>query len=106
MEAQDASADVVEVQASGPRTSKVAAAVRARSVDYQPIIDDTLVGLAPNTAQKRREVYAHARVVVTSGLMSTGLAEAIVEVETLALDLAIEKVEQRWRANGAAEEST
>jgi tetratricopeptide (TPR) repeat protein len=106
MEAQDASADVVEVQASGPRKSTVAAAVRARSVDYQPIIDDTVVGLAPNTAQKRREIYAHARVVVARGVMSMGLAEAIVEVEKLALDLAIERVEQRWRAKGAAEKST
>jgi tetratricopeptide (TPR) repeat protein len=103
MEAQGCSAGVVEVEASGHRGSKVAAAVRARSVDYQAIIDDTVAGLAPNTTPKRRKVYAHARLVVARGLMSIELAEAIIEVEKLALDLAIERVEQRWRATAAAE---
>jgi tetratricopeptide (TPR) repeat protein len=103
METQGCSAGVVEVEASGRGGSKVAAAVRARSVDYQAIIDDTVAGLAPNTTPKRRKVYAHARLVVARGLLSMELAEAIVEVERLALDLAIEKVEQRWRAEAAAE---
>jgi tetratricopeptide (TPR) repeat protein len=103
MDAQDSSADVVEVVASGRR--KDAAAVRARAVDYQPIIDDTLAGLAPSTAE-RHKIYAHARLVVARGLTSMGLAEAIVEVEKLALDLAIERVEQGWRAKGATEKST
>jgi tetratricopeptide (TPR) repeat protein len=106
MDAQDSSADVVEVEASGRRESKVAAAVRARSVDYQSIINDTVTGLAPNTAHQRQKIYAHARLVIAHGLMSMGLAEAMVEVEKLALDLAIERVEQRWRAEEAAEKST
>jgi tetratricopeptide (TPR) repeat protein len=103
MDAQDSSADVVEVVTSGRR--KDAAAVRARAVDYQPIINDTLAGLAPDTAE-RHKIYAHARLVVARGLTSMGLAEAIVEVEKLALDLAIERVEQGWRAKGATEKST
>jgi tetratricopeptide (TPR) repeat protein len=103
METQGCSAGVVEVEASGHAGSKVAAAVRARSVDYQAIIDDTVAGLAPNTTPKRRKVYAHARLVIARGLMSMELAEAIIEVERLALDLAIERVEQRWRAKAAAE---
>jgi regulator of sirC expression with transglutaminase-like and TPR domain len=102
MDAQDSSADV-EVVTSGRRND--AAAVRARAVDYQPIIDDTLAGLAPNTAE-RHKIYAHARLVVARGLTSMGLAEAIVEVEKLALDLAIERVEQGWRARVATEKST
>jgi tetratricopeptide (TPR) repeat protein len=106
MDAQDSSADVVAVEASGRRASTVAAAVRARSVAYQPIIRDTVAGLAPVTAHQRHRIYAHARLVVAHGLMSMGLAEAIVELERLALDLAIERVEQRWRAEGAAEKST
>jgi regulator of sirC expression with transglutaminase-like and TPR domain len=106
MDAQDCSADLVEVEASGRRKSKVAALVRARSVDYQPIIDHTVAALARPTAHTRCKIYAHARLVVARGLISMGLAEAVIEVEKLALDLAIEKVEQRWRAEGAAEKST
>jgi tetratricopeptide (TPR) repeat protein len=98
MEAQDCLAGVVAVEASRQRGSKVASAVRARSVDYQPIIDDTVAGLVSNTAHRRRKVYAYARLVVAHGLMSMELVEAIIEIEKLALDLAIERVEQRWRA--------
>ena len=103
MDAQDCSADVVEVEASGRRESKVVAAVRARSVDYQAIVDDTVADFAPNTAHRRSKIYAHARLVVAHGLMSMGLDEALIEVEKLALDLAIERVEQQWRAKGATE---
>lgn len=106
MDAQNRSADLIEVEASGRRESKVAATVRSRSVDYQPIIDDTVAGLARNSTHTRCEIYGHARLVVERGLIATGLAEAMIEVEKLALDLAIERVEQRWRAQGAAEKST
>jgi regulator of sirC expression with transglutaminase-like and TPR domain len=98
MDAQDSSTDAVEVEASGRR--KDAAAVRARAVDYQPIINDTVAGLAPNAAE-RHKIYAHARLVVARGLTCMGLAEAAIEVEKLALDLAIERVEQGWRAKAA-----
>jgi tetratricopeptide (TPR) repeat protein len=98
MDARDSSTDAVEVGASGRR--KDAAAVRARAVDYQPIINDTVAGLAPNAAE-RHKIYAHARLVVARGLTSMGLAEAAIEVEKLALDLAIERVEQGWRAKAA-----
>jgi tetratricopeptide (TPR) repeat protein len=104
MDARDGSADVVEVEASGRRESKVAAAVQARSIDYEPIVSDTVAGLAPTTADKRREIYAHAHAVITRGLAAMGLPEAIVELEEFALDLAIVRVEQRWRATEAAEE--
>jgi tetratricopeptide (TPR) repeat protein len=74
--------------------------VRARAVDYQPIINDTVAGLAPNAAE-RHKIYAHARLVIARGLTSMGLAQAAIEVEKLALDLAIERVEQGWRAKAA-----
>src|SRR5215467_14800808 len=93
MDAQGGSANVVQVEASARRESKIVEAAQARSVDYEPIIEHTVAGLAHNTPDRRRRIYEHARSVVMGR----------VELETLALDLAIEKIERRWRAREAAE---
>src|SRR5499433_1821794 len=98
MDAEDGSANVVQVEASGRRESKIVAAALMRSTDYEPIIEDTVAGFARNASDKRRKVYAHARSVVIRKLRRRQLPEAIFEVEKLALDLAIKEVERRWRA--------
>ncbi len=111
MDAQDDSANVVAAETPGGRESKVAAGMQTRStdcvpIDYEPIVEDTVAGLAPPTADKRRKIYAYARGVITRGSAALGLPEAIAELEKLALDVAIARVEARWRAKEAVEEST
>ena len=76
----------------------------ARPIDYEPIVDGTVAGLAPTTADNRRKNYANARSEVIRGLRAMGLPEAIDELEKLALDVAIARVEARWRAKEADEE--
>src|SRR5215468_7818117 len=105
MDAQGGSADVVQVEASGGREGKVVAAVRLRSADYEPIIEETLARFTRNTPDKRRKIYAQARSAVTRHLALMRLPERTVELEQLALDLAIRRIERRWRAQQAAEET-
>lgn len=97
MDAQDDSANVVAAETPGGRESKVAAGMQTRStdcvpIDYEPIVEDTVAGLAPPTADKRRKIYAYARGVITRGSAALGLPEAIAELEKLALDVAIARV--------------
>src|SRR5215510_3577361 len=103
MDAQDGLANVVEVEASGRRESKVVAAVRLRSVDYEPIIEETVARFTWNTPDKRRKIYAQARGVVMRRLALMRLPEPTIEFEELALDLAIRRIERRWRAQEARE---
>jgi tetratricopeptide (TPR) repeat protein len=87
------SAVVVQVDASCPSQGKNVPAARARSADYELIIENTVAGLGRLTPEKRSKVYALARTVVMRHLQS----------EKLALDLAIGQIERRWRARDAAE---
>jgi tetratricopeptide (TPR) repeat protein len=105
MDAQGGSASAVQVEASGRRESKVVAAARVRSLDYEPIIEDTLANFARHTPDRRRRIYAHARSVVAHRLWLMRLPEPIVELEKLALDLAIGKIERRWGPRETAEKS-
>jgi hypothetical protein len=70
--------------------------------DYLPIVENAVAALARNTPDARREVYARVRHVIAHHLQLSGQSAAIVELETLALDLAIGKVERRWRTHEAA----
>jgi hypothetical protein len=65
--------------------------------DYGPIVENAIAALAHNAPDARREVYARVRSIVMHHLRLSGQPDAIVELETLALDLAISKVERRWR---------
>jgi hypothetical protein len=71
-------------------------------IDYLPIVENAVAALARNTPDARREVYARIRSVIAHHLQLSGQSAAIVELETLALDLAISKVERRWRTHEAA----
>src|SRR5262249_42580516 len=97
--------NVVQVEASGRRESKVVAAARVRSLDYESIIEETVVCVDGNTPDRRRKIYARARSVVAHRLWLMRLPEPIVELEKLALDLAIGKIERRWGPQGAAQRS-
>src|SRR5712672_3249805 len=103
MDAQDGSTDVVQVEASRRRESKVVTGGRVRSIDYEAIIEDTVAGLVGSTTDQRRKIYAHARSVVLHRLWLLRLPEPIVEFEKLALDLAIGKIERRWGAQDITE---
>jgi hypothetical protein len=65
--------------------------------DYRPIVENAIAALARNTPDARREVYARVRSIIMHHLQVSAQPDAIVELETLALDLAIGKVERRWR---------
>src|SRR5215813_11135521 len=91
MDVKSSSTDVVPVDASG--SSQNVAATQARSADYELIIENTMAGLGHSTPEERSKVYAHARSVVMRHL----------QLEKLALDLAIAEIERRWRAQDAAE---
>jgi hypothetical protein len=71
--------------------------------DYGPIVENAVAALARNTADTRREAYARVKSIVMHHLRLSGQPDAIVELETLALDLAVSKVERRWRSAQAAE---
>src|SRR5258708_5089974 len=103
MGAQGDSEDVVQVEASRRRESKIVAAARGRSFNYEAIIEDTVAGFVGHTPDERRKIYAHARSVVLHRLWLMRLPEPIVELEKLALDLAIGKIERRWGAHDAME---
>jgi len=103
MDAQDGSTDVVQVEASRRRESKVVTGGRVRSIDYEAIIEDTVAGFVGSTPDQRRKIYAHARSVVLHRLWLLRLPEPIVEFEKLALDLAIGKIERRWGAQDITE---
>ena len=93
-------------QPDGPeqRRSKIVPAARWVSIDYRSIVANAVAGLANNTPDARRDVYAQARGVVHRHLQLMRLPEPIVELEKLALDLTIRKVERQARAAQAVPE--
>jgi tetratricopeptide (TPR) repeat protein len=96
-------ANVVERNASSWGGAKIVAAVRVLSIDYRSIVENAVARLADNTAGARRKVYAEVRSVVKRHLQLMRLPEPIVELEKLALDLAVKKIERRWRAREVVE---
>src|ERR1700730_18039290 len=84
--------------AAGRRDAKIIAAARVISIDYRSIVDNAVRGLADNTPDARREVYAQARKIVERHLQLMRPPEPIRELEKLALDLTIRKIERQWRA--------
>src|ERR1700730_7774777 len=90
--------------AAGRRDAKIIAAARVISIDYRSIVDNAVRGLADNTPDARRDVYAQARKIVERHLQLMRLPEPIVELEKLSLDLTIRKVERQARAAQAVPE--
>src|SRR6516164_2922200 len=86
------------------RRSKIVPAARWVSIDYRSIVANAVAGLADNTPDARRDVYAQARGVVHRHLQLMRLPEPIVELEKLALDLTIRKVERQARTAQAVPE--
>jgi tetratricopeptide (TPR) repeat protein len=103
MDALNVTTMIDEPAGDEPRRSKVAPAARFVTIDYRSIVEGTVAGLAENTPDARRGVYAQARTVVHRHLQLMRLPEPIVEMEKLALDLTIRKIERRARATEPAE---
>jgi len=91
------------VDGAGPRGAKIVAAARVISIDYRSTVDNYIAGLARNTPDARREVYARVRGIVKRHLELMRLPEPIVELEKLSLDLTIRKIERRWQLEQPAE---
>jgi tetratricopeptide (TPR) repeat protein len=104
MDALNVTTTIDEPAGDEPRRSKVAPAARFVTIDYRSIVEGTVAGLAENTPDARRDVYAQARTVVHRHLQLMRLPEPIVEMEKLALDLTIRKIERQARAGEAAAE--
>ena len=98
MDALNVTTMIDEPAGDEPRRSKVAPAARFVTIDYRSIVEGTVAGLAENTPDARRGVYAQARTVVHRHLQLMRLPEPIVEMEKLALDLTIRKIERQARA--------
>jgi hypothetical protein len=86
------------------RRSNIVAAARWVTIDYRSIVANAVAGLADNTPDARRDVYAQAREVVHRHLQLMRLPEPIIELEKLALDRTIRKIERQARAERAARE--
>jgi len=87
------------------RQATVVAAARVVSIDYRSIVERAVAGLNRNTPDGRREVYAQARAVVQRHLQLMRLPDPIVEIERLALDLTIRKIEEQVRAQQSVEDA-
>jgi regulator of sirC expression with transglutaminase-like and TPR domain len=99
MDGQDGSAtNVSKPHAAGRRGAKTVAAARVLPIDYRPIVEDAVAGLGDNTPDKRSEVYARARGVVKRHLELMRLPQPIVELEKLALEITLRKIERGWRS--------
>jgi tetratricopeptide (TPR) repeat protein len=100
------SATMVANQPNGSeqRRNRIVPAARWVSIDYRSIVANAVSGLANNTPDARRDVYAQARGVVHRHLQLMRLPEPIVELEKLALDLTIRKIERQTRAEQAPPE--
>ena len=106
MGAQGGSAtNVVQLNASGRGEAKIVAAARVLSIDYRSIVENAVGSLADNNPDMRGKVYAQARSVVKRHLQLMRLPEPIVELEKLALDLTVKKIERQWRAREAAKKA-
>jgi tetratricopeptide (TPR) repeat protein len=104
MDALSAKMMVDRPDGSEQRRSKIVPAARWVSIDYRSIVENAVAGLANDTPDARRDVYAEARGVVHRHLQLMRLPEPIVELEKLALDLTIRKVERQARAAQAVPE--
>ncbi|HSV26069.1 MAG TPA: tetratricopeptide repeat protein [Xanthobacteraceae bacterium] len=103
MDAQgDSAAKVSRSRALVLRETKMMAAVQVRSIEFRPFVESAVANLIDNTPDKRGEIYARARGVVKRRLQLLRLPAPIAELERLALDLTIRKIERRWRAREAA----
>src|SRR5271168_3883554 len=98
MDALSAKMMVDQPDGSEQRRNKIVPAARWVSIDYRSIVGNAVAGLANNTPDARRDVYAEARGVVHRHLQLMRLPEPIVELEKLALDLTIRKIERQIRA--------
>jgi tetratricopeptide (TPR) repeat protein len=104
MDALSATMMVDPPDGSEQRRSKIVPAARWVTIDYRSIVANAVGGLADNTPDARRDVYAEARGVVHRHLQLMRLPEPIVELEKLALDLTIRKIERQNRAVRAADD--
>src|SRR6516162_8610673 len=104
MNALNATMTVDQPTSSEQRRSRIVPAARWVSIDYSSIVGNAVAGLANNTPDARRDVYAQARAVVHRHLQLMRLPEPIVELEKLALDLTIKKIERQIRAEQAVPE--
>src|SRR5580700_12223736 len=102
MDALSATMMVDPPDGSEQRRSKIVPAARWVSIDYRSIVANAVAGLADNTPDARRDVYAQARGVVHRHLQLMRLPEPIIELEKLALDRTIRKIERQARAERAA----
>jgi tetratricopeptide (TPR) repeat protein len=98
---------VGRAERDAPRRRLPLAVVAARvvSIDYKPIVENAVAGLGQNTPDARREVYAQAKAVVKRHLQLMRLPDPIVELEKLALDLAIRNIEKRVRVQQSVEDA-
>ncbi len=95
--------NVIAFTSARERTAKIVAAVRVVSIDYRSIVESAVDALVHNTAAARHEVYSQARGIVRRHLQLMRLPAPIVEIEKLALDLTIRKIERQWRSRQSAE---
>src|SRR6266851_5149346 len=103
MGAQGGSAtNIVELNTSGRGEARIVAAARVQSINYLSIVEKAVASLAHNTPDTRRKVYDQAQGVVKRHLRLMRLPQPIVELEKLALDLAVKKIEREWRVRQAA----
>src|ERR1700674_1832519 len=89
---------------SEQRRNRIVPPAARVSIDYRSSVANAVAGLANNTPDARRDVYAQARGVVHRHLQLMRLPEPIVELEKLALDLTIRKIERQIRAEQAGPE--
>lgn len=85
-------------QTDAARTRPAEAVVADTPTDYRVVVENAVAALASNTPDTRREAYERIRRIVARHLEQSGLSGPAAEIERLALDLAIRKTEQRWRA--------
>jgi tetratricopeptide (TPR) repeat protein len=104
MDALSATMTIDRPDGSEQRRSKIVPAARWATIDYRSIVANAVAGLANNTPDARCDVYAQARGVVHRHLQLMRLPEPIIELEKLALDLTIRKIEWQTRAERAAPE--
>jgi tetratricopeptide (TPR) repeat protein len=102
MDALNTTTTFDEPAGADARRSKVVPAARFVTIDYRSIVGGTVAGLLENTPAARRDVYHQARTVVHRHLQLMRLPEPIIEMEKLALDLTIRKIERQARAAEAA----
>ncbi len=101
MDALNTTSMIAEPSAAEPRRSRIVPAARLASIDYRSIVANAVAGLPKNTPDARRDVYAQARAVVHRHLQLMRLPEPIIEMEKLALDLTIRKIERQARIEQA-----